>query len=429
MRWWVILFWGSLLSAQSVQDCKKRFTDYLNFNGQISNWIAFENDVIFFLNKKGQKELAVYQHEIAMIAEYFENSTPTQQLAFIKKKGLQKYSKRQRDSLWILMDDDKKPSKRKSIKPLQGYRIAIDAGHFAANMTEARLEQKFLAIVKDSLKQPTDTSFLFEAELNFITASVVRKQLEEAGATVFNPRQSKGLTAFGCSYADWYKNQRAHCLDSLQRCKELSEERATQLKTLSPYKLFWAFFRDYELAQRARLINRKNPHLTLIIHYNVDESNQPWTKLTNANATMCFIGGAFTSDNLNKSESYLHFIRLVLSKQLNESEKLSALTVNAFSHQLQIKKAVFSQIDYLNTNCLKTNSEGVFSRNLMLCRLINSPLVYGEALYQDNVNEFEQLQQKTELFNGESISPRLLQVARCYVEAVLMYCANAKANK
>lgn len=410
--------------GQSIQDCKKRFHTYLNFRGQLNNRVEFTSDAVYFFNKKGQKELAVYQHEISMIAEFFENTTPAEQIAFIRKKGITKYSKRQRDSIWILMDDDKKPSKRKRQKPLQGYRIAIDAGHFAANIQEARLEQKFLAIVKDSLRHPGDTSFLFEAELNFITAELIRKKLEEAGATVFNPRKSKGLTALGCSYAEWYRLYRDRTLDSLQRCKELSEERTQQLKLLSPYKLFWAFFRDFELAQRARLINLNKPHLTLIVHYNVDERNAPWIKLSPRNATMCFIGGAFTDDNLSKTESYLHFIRMVLSNQLNESEKLSALTVTAFSNQLQITKARAEDIDYLNENCLKTSSEGVFSRNLMLCRLINSPLVYGEALFQDNTMEFNSLLQSVSNTDHVPSTFRLGMVANCYVDAVINYCKN-----
>lgn len=408
--------------AQSIQDCKKRFDTYLNFHGQLNGVVEFKSDVIYFLNKKGQKEFAVYTHEISMIAELFENTSPTEQLTFLKKKGLTKYSKRQRDSIWILMDDDKKPPRRKREKPLQGYRIALDAGHFAANITEAKLEQKFLAIVKDSIQHPKDTSFLFEAELNFITAKIIRQKLEAMGATIFNPRKDKGLTAFGCSYTDWYTNRKERTLDSLASIKELSDERALQLKQLSPYKLFWGFFRDYELAQRARLINRFKPHLSLVVHYNVDEDNRPWTKLTTKNATMCFIGGAFTVDNLSKTESYLHFIRMLLSNQLTESEKLSALTVNLFNKQLQIPKAIQTQIDYLNNNCLKTPSEGVFARNLLLCRLINSPLIYGEALFQDNVKEFDALQQKTELFDSSKISKRLIEVANCYVEAVLSYC-------
>ena len=43
--------------------------------------------------------------------------------------------------------------------------------------------------------------------------------------------------------------------------------------------------------------------------------------------------------------------------------------------------------DYLKDNCIKTPSNGVYCRNLVLCRTINSPLVYGECLYQDNINE------------------------------------------
>jgi hypothetical protein len=77
--------------------------------------------------------------------------------------------------------------------------------------------------------------------------------------------------------------------------------------------------------------------------------------------------------------------------------------------------------DYLKNNCLSTSSPGVFCRNLALCRKINSPLVYGESLYQDNIRE-SALLMGTELdLNGLTTNARLQQVATSYYEGLLAF--------
>lgn len=136
---------------------------------------------------------------------------------------------------------------------------------------------------------------------------------------------------------------------------------------------------------------------------------------------MTFIGGAMTADNFNKVISKIHFIRLLLSNQLNQSENLSALTVNEFNKQLQIPIATKNDADYLKNNCISTASKGVFCRNLALCRTINSPLVYGETLYQDNFNECQLLNKNDFDFNNTKISKRIFETAQCYYNALLAY--------
>ena len=92
-----------------------------------------------------------------------------------------------------------------------------------------------------------------------------------------------------------------------------------------------------------------------------------------------------------------------------------------FNKNLNIPFANYTDASYLHNNALSTKKEGVFSRNLLLCRIINSPLVYGEALYQDNEIELENLTQKSLNFNGINANKRLYEVAGCYYNAILQY--------
>ncbi len=421
MRLFVVLFFIQLYShAQSIRACQQRFNAYLNFKGSLNSVVKFEDDAIYLMNNKGDKEFAVYSHELDMLAEFFENNSFTQQEQLLKLKGTKRYTKRQRDSLYIYIDEVKKPSKQKKAKPLAGFRVAIDPGHFGTTLEEAKIEQKFLYFALDSLKK--DSIKLFESELNFVTAILLKKQLENQGAKVLLTREKANHTSFGCSYFYWIKQHKNRVLDSLEQTNNLSEEKAEKLKKLSDYKFFWDFFRDYDLINRAKKINEFKPHATAIVHYNVDEKNEGWNKVTNKNFTMTFIGGAITETNLDKPETKIHFLRLLLTKQLNQSEQLSGFTVQNFSKLLTIPIANISDATYLRENCLPTQSNGVFVRNLLLCRMVNSALVYGEALYQDNMNECKLLNSKTNA-NYES-NQRLLAVANAYYEALYKFLKN-----
>jgi N-acetylmuramoyl-L-alanine amidase len=407
--------------SQTLEACKKRFDTYLNFKGTLNSSVKFEANAIYFLDEKGKRELAIYANELSVLADFFENTSIKQQEEWLKTKGLKKYTRRQHDSLLIHIDDFKKLPKQKKNLPLQGYRIAIDPGHFSINLNDAQIEQKYLYFLRDSLKDPTDTVKLFESVLTFNTAQLLKAKLEAQGANVFLTRNQNNYTSFNCTYDDWLLIHKQRMFDSLKASQLITNEFYIKLKGLTDYKLFWEFFRDYDLTNRALKINNFNPHLSIVIHYNVDEANRPWKKTTDKNYTMTFIGGAFTDDNLKKIESKLNFIRLLLTSQLNQSEKLAAETVRNFNKNLNIPIASTFDAVYLKENCLTLKSKGVFSRNLILCRKINSPLVYGESLYQDNEKEVKELMRNDVDINGIKTNRRLLSVANSYYEAVFSF--------
>lgn len=409
--------------SQTIQQCKNRFDTYLNFNGSLNNIVKFEDNSILLYNAQGKKEFAIYPHELALMAAFFEHNTFDEQEKLIKSKGIKKYTKRQRDSLFIYIDDRKTLSKVVKKLPLQGYRIAIDAGHFATNLKDAQIEQKFLYFLKDSLN-PEDSVKIFESELTFNTASLLKKMLEEKGATVFLTRKKSCFTSFNCTYFDWLAKHKMRVLDSLVQANAISSETFSKLSKCNDSRFFWDFFRDFDLLNRANTINQFNPHISIVIHYNVDEKNEPWQNPSKNNYTMAFIGGVFTENNLEKMESKINFLRLLLTSQLSQSQKLAEATVYNFNKKLNIPIASANDASYLKSSCLTTKSPGVFSRNLILCRKINSPLVYGESLYQDNESEIINLMKWDKTIFGIKTNQRLVSVAESYYEAVLKFLKN-----
>ncbi|HRD37605.1 MAG TPA: hypothetical protein PLC65_03145, partial [Bacteroidia bacterium] len=187
------------------------------------------------------------------------------------------------------------------------------------------------------------------------------------------------------------------------------------------YDFFWDFFRDYELVERSRKINNFYPHLSVIIHYNVDDKNAPWTKTTHRNTSMCFIPGGFNPADLKKTVNKLHFVRLLVSDQIKKSELIGKHTIHAFQKNLKISTAKQMDTDYLMKNSLVSEGEGVFCRNLILTRYINSPLVYGESLYQDNTIECTLLNNCNYESYNVAVPQRVYQVSKAYYEAILNY--------
>jgi N-acetylmuramoyl-L-alanine amidase len=422
MRFLILFLCGiNCLHAQTIIECKKRFDTYLNFKGSLNNLVRFTKDGIQIYNAKGQKEFTAYQKEIPMLAEVFENYDTKAAIKFYKGKANNKLSKQQRDSIRIYMDVPKKGGDKNDALPLQGIKVAIDAGHIASSFTEAMNEQKFLYFLRDSLKSTLDTVKIYEAELTYKTSMILKGMLEEKGAAVFLTRPTPSLTTFGYSYAYWFANYKQKVLDSLLQANKLEALEYRKLNKLPEYNFFWDFFRDHELANRAKLINAYKPDATCIVHYNVDEKNVPWKKPSTNNYTMAFIGGCFTAERLDNMESKINFLRLLFSSQLDDSEKLAALTVKEFAENLGIPPATPNDADYLKSNCISTGNKGVYCRQLILCNKINSPLVYGESLYQDNVEECNSLMKNTVTMYGIKTNERVIKVARSYYNAILYY--------
>ena len=251
----VFVFLSYFGNAQTIKQCKQRFDTYLNFKGSLNNLVKFDEDVITIYNTNGVKEFAVYLSELEMLSEFFENTSLKQQEELLKLKRTKKYSKRQRDSVWIYVDDRKKlPKKRKGL-PLKGFRVAIDPGHFATTLEDAKIEQKFLYFLKDSIISSKDSVKLFESELTFNTAKLLQEMLDQQGVEVMLTRSQNNFSSFNCTYSDWLTNHKSRVLDSLKSNRVITAEKYSKLIKDDNYRFFWDFFRDYDLINRAKKMN------------------------------------------------------------------------------------------------------------------------------------------------------------------------------
>lgn len=406
------------LSAQSASDLKKKFETYLSFNGSLNSLVTFNANSVSILNG-GAPEFTVFLDEIPTLSLLLKKSKPADFLTLYSWKKNKHLSPKQLDSLKGNATENTIQAYKQAA--LKGKRIAIDPGHFAGNMQTARIEQKFIDFSPSPLNSLKDTVRFNEGTLTFQTAEILKQRLLEQGAIVMVTRPKQNFTSFQLTYDDWLLKRKKIVLDSLLKENAMDAKRYTKLINMPKEKLFWEFFRDFELMERSRIINEFKPDATIIIHYNVDEKNTDWLNPTKKNFTMAFIGGGMTGDNFSKPINKVHFLRLLLTDQLTESEKLSSLTVNQFSSKMAIPIAQKNDADYLRDNCMKAPSNGVFCRNLALCRTINSVLVYGECLYQDNITECLRLITNDYELQGQKIPKRLYEASNCYYNAINDY--------
>ena len=406
------------------QIIENRLNQYLDFNGTLSKLIKVSSsDIKIFTTendvKKNNPSLLLAFDEIEFFNLLIEKLPLDSVAILLKNKKNNLWTEKERDYFFSKYSSLKK--EKNTSKKLEGIKIAIDPGHIAGNHTMALIEGKNLKFYKKNYPQlKKDSILIAEGILTFATAQILKAQLENDGAEVFLTR-SENLTAFGLTYDEWLIKKKNKFLDSLFASGKISLSKKEALKKKNKKEFFYDFFRDIDLVKRAELINKFKPDASLIIHYNVDEKNHNWEKPTTKNFCMAFIPGAFDAKILQTDIARTNLIRLLLSNHLSLSEKLSSLTVNEFHKKLTIPIATKKDADYLLNNCKYASKEGVYCRNLALCRLIQSPLVYGECLYQDNLNEYEILSKTDKIYFGIKTNDRVKQVADAYYEAILNY--------
>ena len=149
---------------------------------------------------------------------------------------------------------------------------------------------------------------------------------------------------------------------------------------------------------------------------------------------MTFVAGSFSADELDKPEARIDFLRLLLTDDIENSIEFSKYIVNGLVEKTKVPSALDSCALYLKGNCISTDVNGVFCRNLALTRMVRGTLCYGESLYQDNINECKALSKKDastplSVTDGVATSKRVEEVAEGYFEGIMNYVKNKAGNR
>ncbi len=371
--------------------------------------------------KMNRRESMIYFDESELYNKIYYSLDINKVIELYTQKGTQKFNP---EKFGPIIINPEPFVLKKTSKPLEGLRVAIDPGHFAGNAKEAIWEMR-LARIRMPDKRVLQ---VFESELTYATALFLRDTLESLGATVMLTRNNMGWTAFDKPYSQWIEEDMTDAVIGDLREGYISQSMANKvLISTDKQYIYKYFFQRYELHQRARKINNFRPHFTLIIHYNADAQNRRYDGRGNqipsqSDYNMTFIPGAYIAGEMRFKEQRLNFARIVLSDQIDRSMELAYFVSTRLNERLDVSSYPLggNQL-YMKKVANYTGYEGVYARNLALTRMINGPLCYGETLYQDNVDEIERLSNKTLAIHGIKTSERVREVAMGYFDGIMAY--------
>lgn len=308
-----------------------------------------------------------------------------------KSQGKEEYR------LFLSPDNDKRPIAKEKRDSLKGVKIAIDPGHFGGDVRF--LEERFIDITWDKKKRSFD-----EGTLTLLTALHLKELLEKEGAEVMLTKEEIGKGVYPQTFFEWLQIN-----PSLWKNKN------------SLSKLFREGYNVLDLRARASKINAFRPDLTLILHYNAHEPEEKSSSLTQKNFNLVFVPGAFCKGELNEEEARYAFVRLLLSDDLETSRDFSYHILENMVRVLGVPSVAEDDIArYLDARALRVAS-GVYARNLVLTRLIQGTLCYGETLVQNNDQEILKLSKIDTQIQGIPCSFRVKEVALSYFEGIKAY--------
>ncbi|MCS6821555.1 MAG: N-acetylmuramoyl-L-alanine amidase [Microscillaceae bacterium] len=401
--------------VQKIEKYRKKLQYYLQKDSLVASFIQIDAQGIslFDSEQAKQKRQAEFQLSWEKLDDFQRliRHCPDQAWQIYDTNNWQLLSSFQ-DTLAVLTSQLALPRKRQL--PLAGIRIALDAGHFASNLNEAKIEERFIQMRLPKEKQVVT---FFEAHLTWCTAQILKEKLEKQGAIVLLTRPTLEANAKQM-WQSW-------------REAKAQLKKNNLIDTLQAFHTWLINYKKQDLITRYQKINNFKPNLTLIIHYNVDADNTCRETPTPKNYNMAFVAGSFLGKELNTKKDRFHLLRLLVSQEIENSIAFAEKVLQSFEKHLQVPTIpAETQLDYLKKNCLLTERQGVYARNLTLCREVLGTLCYGESLYQDNQEEALALSKRElEILPNIFTSKRVAQVAEAYYEAILEYIKETNKKK
>jgi len=316
---------------------------------------------------------------------------------------------------------------RYPVSEMRGLKIALDPGHMASNFEQAMLEKRYVKVEGSYYNQKEDISF-FEANLAYATALVLKDMLEEKGADVMISHDY-GKSAFGMNFEEW--KQTDYKKDILYGYKNdwYNREKFDYLMSgdAQDFIMFHDVFRNLDFVKRAERINEYKPDITLVLHLNASEGSRRYDDKylppVSENYSMVFIPGAFLGfevDGKDQADQRFELLRLLVSYDLEESDIFARDIIDALHSQLNVEALpVKNNFEFTTKYSIKSDlSNGVYHRNLYLTRVVEGPIAYAEALYQDNFDEIPLLGKKDFVIGGITTSSRVKDMANVYFGAI-----------
>lgn len=377
-------------------------------------------------SKIDRPQFVLHWREMPHFVQMLEEKTDEEMIDILERKG---------DQYFYGINNTTVDPARYPVSEMKGLKVALDPGHMAATWEQAQLEMRYVKVEGKHFNQKEDITF-FEANLAYATALVLRDMLVEAGADVMITHPY-GKSAFDMDYQEWKESDYQADIKYGYKNDWYNREKFEYLMSgdATDFVMFHDVFRNLDFVTRAEKINKYEPNITLVLHLNAAEGSRRYDDKylppTSENYSMVFIPGAFLGvevDGRDQADQRFELLRLLVTYDLEESDIFARDIISALDTQLGVEALpVENNFSFTTNFSIKSDlSNGVYHRNLYLTRVVEGPIAYAEALYQDNYEEIPLLGKKDFVIDGIRTSSRVKDMAKVYFDAIQSWLAYNK---
>jgi N-acetylmuramoyl-L-alanine amidase len=267
-------------------------------------------------------------------------------------------------------------------KPLEGLRIAIDPGHIGG--VWAQMEERSTRYHGSAPVQ--------EGDLNLITGGLLKQELTNMGAIVFEDRDSTNPVTP-------YRPR-----DMMPEAREMLVEHssnAARLRAFPPDKLNlmfghrvedlaeFLFYRCSEIMERGNRI-RDNfvPDITVTLYIDATPGSGRG-RTTTANANIFFVHGAYTRAEMADQEMQRRCVYKMLEGSSDIETEVASAIADTFTEKTHLGPVKYG--DSATTREVLPGNPYVVARNLAANREYDGPVVCTEPYFMNNHTTYQRL--------------------------------------
>jgi N-acetylmuramoyl-L-alanine amidase len=308
---------------------------------------------------------------------------------------------------------------------LEGMKIVLDPGHFGGSWAEIEGKQ-----VRKNKKRP----WLREGDLNWATALLLQRKLEDAGAHVTFTRAKPPTVPF-TSFKDPYYNP---ILESAVWLGEMIDNpRFVAMKRRYPDATSTKFFENekriareksngfalynyHHLRASSEVSEKFDADLTLSIHYNTS------AKFKDINYTLVFVAGDLDATRVGTQSERFYWIRHALDGRTFATINLAREVAKGMKRKLGITpklmqtKGETTLAPAQPSNWLPLDaSNGVYANDYAFLRRVRGPALLIEGPFLDNPIEYERMLKKEIEVDGKLYPVRCEEYAQGVFEGLV----------
>jgi hypothetical protein len=315
---------------------------------------------------------------------------------------------------WFRTPEEVRAQNHPLDKPLNGLRVAIDPGHIGgpwAQMEERSTRYRGSAPVN-------------EGDLNLITGRILKRELTDMGASVYEVRDStEPVTPYRPD-------------DFVEEARELlvaHSAKKTNLHALPPDKLNllfgsrlteltdFLFYRCSEIKERGnRIRNNFVPDITITLYIDATPGSGRG-RVTDGNANIFFVGGSYTRSEMADPDMQRRCVYKIVEGGADIEAEVAAAIASVFTQRTGLGPVKYG--DSSTTRAVIPGNPYVVARNLAANREYDGPVVCTEPYFMNNKVVYQRLlagdYDGTRTFDGKPYTSIFREYADCVAQGLV----------